>query len=67
VLLGRLAKHLGVDQHLLFTSRKITRIFVTSDVTTFLIQVSAFILELRLKIHSSGRQQVGELVLQLQV
>jgi hypothetical protein len=40
VLLGRLAKHLGVDQHLLVTSRKITRVYITSDVTTFLIQAA---------------------------
>ncbi|KAF8974506.1 RTA1 like protein-domain-containing protein [Flammula alnicola] len=40
VLLGRLAKHIDADQHLLVSSRKITLVFVTSDVTTFLIQAT---------------------------
>jgi hypothetical protein len=38
VLLGRLARHLGANQYLLVPSRKITQLFVTSDVITFLIQ-----------------------------
>ncbi|KDR83684.1 hypothetical protein GALMADRAFT_219515 [Galerina marginata CBS 339.88] len=38
VLLGRLAKHLKADKHLLVTSRRITIVFVSSDITTFLIQ-----------------------------
>jgi len=38
VLLGRLAKHLNADKHLLVTSRRITTVFVSSDITTFLIQ-----------------------------
>ena len=40
VLLGRLAKHLNADKHLLVRSRRITITFVTSDITTFLIQAS---------------------------
>jgi len=40
VLLGRLAKHLGADQHLIVSSRKITRVYVTSDIITFLIQAA---------------------------
>ncbi|PPQ91612.1 hypothetical protein CVT25_012793 [Psilocybe cyanescens] len=40
VLLGRLAKHLDADRHLLVTSRRITIVFVGSDVTTFLIQAA---------------------------
>lgn len=39
ILLGRLARHLNMDQHLLVKPRFITRIFIASDVTTFLIQV----------------------------
>ncbi|KAF8812497.1 RTA1-like protein [Phlegmacium glaucopus] len=38
VLLGRLAKHLGADQHLIISSRIITRVYIASDVITFLIQ-----------------------------
>jgi len=38
VLLGRLAKHLRGDQYLLISSRRITIVFVSSDITTFLIQ-----------------------------
>jgi len=40
VLLGRLAKHLGADQHLIVNSRIITRAYVTSDIVTFLIQAA---------------------------
>jgi hypothetical protein len=40
ILLGRLAKHLNADKHLLVTSRRITIVFITSDITTFLIQAS---------------------------
>ncbi|TFK43477.1 RTA1-like protein [Crucibulum laeve] len=38
VLLGRLARHLKADQHLLISPRRITIVFITSDITTFLIQ-----------------------------
>ncbi|PPQ98523.1 hypothetical protein CVT24_004014 [Panaeolus cyanescens] len=38
VLLGRLAKHLEADAYLLVNSRRITIVFISSDVTTFLIQ-----------------------------
>ncbi|KAH7105315.1 RTA1-domain-containing protein [Auriculariales sp. MPI-PUGE-AT-0066] len=38
VLLGRLARFLRADQHLLVSPQKITRVFVTSDIVTFLIQ-----------------------------
>ncbi|KAF9567334.1 RTA1-like protein [Agrocybe pediades] len=38
VLLGRISKHLNADQHLLVPSRRITMVFVASDITTFLIQ-----------------------------
>ncbi|PPQ94007.1 hypothetical protein CVT25_009855 [Psilocybe cyanescens] len=38
VLLGRLAKHLNADKHLLVTSRRITIVYVGSDISTFLIQ-----------------------------
>ncbi|KAG6890218.1 hypothetical protein C0995_010229 [Termitomyces sp. Mi166 len=40
VLLGRMATYLGLDKHLLVSPRKITAAFVTSDVTTFLIQAA---------------------------
>jgi len=40
VLLGRLAKHVGADQHLIVPSRIITRVYVTSDIVTFLIQAA---------------------------
>lgn len=39
VLLGRMAKWLGGDRHLLIRPQRITLAFVLSDVTTFLIQV----------------------------
>jgi hypothetical protein len=39
VLLGRMARWLGGDRHLLITPRRITLVFVLSDVTTFLTQV----------------------------
>ncbi|KAG6916828.1 hypothetical protein DXG01_005213 [Tephrocybe rancida] len=38
VLLGRIASYLGLDNYLLIPARKITRAFVISDVSTFLIQ-----------------------------
>ncbi|KAJ4478175.1 RTA1-like protein [Lentinula aciculospora] len=38
VLLGRLARHLRCDKYLLVTSRRITITFISSDITTFLIQ-----------------------------
>lgn len=38
VLLGRLARHLDADHRLLVSSRKITIVFITSDISTFLIQ-----------------------------
>ncbi|KAF9057621.1 RTA1 like protein-domain-containing protein [Panaeolus papilionaceus] len=38
VLLGRLAKYLQADEFLLVNPRKITIVFISSDITTFLIQ-----------------------------
>ncbi|KAF9485300.1 RTA1-like protein [Pholiota conissans] len=38
VLLGRIAKHLNADKHLLVSSRRITIVYVSSDISTFLIQ-----------------------------
>jgi len=38
VLLGRLARHLRCDKYLLVTPRRITIVFISSDITTFLIQ-----------------------------
>ncbi|KAJ7437202.1 RTA1-like protein [Mycena galericulata] len=40
VLLGRLARYLQCDQHLLVSPRRITVVFVSSDITTFLIQAA---------------------------
>jgi len=40
VLLGRLAKYLGADQHLIVSSQKITRVYIASDIITFLIQAA---------------------------
>ncbi|KAH0840126.1 RTA1-domain-containing protein [Lanmaoa asiatica] len=40
VLLGRLARHLSCTTHVLLPVRKLTLVFVSSDVTTFLIQAS---------------------------
>ncbi|KAJ8086698.1 hypothetical protein PM082_005521 [Marasmius tenuissimus] len=40
VLLGRLASHLSCDRHLLVSPRRVTIIFVASDVITFLIQAA---------------------------
>ncbi|CAA7259818.1 unnamed protein product [Cyclocybe aegerita] len=38
VLLGRLARHVQSDRHLLVSPHNITLVFVSSDITTFLIQ-----------------------------
>ncbi|KAF8220825.1 RTA1-like protein [Tricholoma matsutake] len=38
ILLGRISRHLHSDELLLVSSHRITQIFVTSDITTFLIQ-----------------------------
>ncbi|KIK54155.1 hypothetical protein GYMLUDRAFT_177855 [Collybiopsis luxurians FD-317 M1] len=38
VLLGRLARYLRCDKYLMVTSRRITITFISSDITTFLIQ-----------------------------
>ncbi|KAF9534270.1 RTA1 like protein-domain-containing protein [Crepidotus variabilis] len=40
VLLGRLARHLDADKHLLISSRRLTAVFITSDVVTFLTQAA---------------------------
>ncbi|KAF8897589.1 RTA1 like protein-domain-containing protein [Infundibulicybe gibba] len=40
VLLGRLARHLNCDQYLLVSPRRITIVFISSDITTFLIQAA---------------------------
>ncbi|KAK0453525.1 RTA1-like protein [Armillaria borealis] len=40
VLLGRLSRYLGATQHLLVNPRRITAVFISSDVTTFLIQAA---------------------------
>ncbi|KAG6809079.1 hypothetical protein H0H92_001687, partial [Tricholoma furcatifolium] len=40
VLLGRLAAHLDLTKHLIVPANKITKAFVLSDVTTFLIQAA---------------------------
>ena len=39
VLLGRLASHLDCSKYLLVPARRITLIFIASDISTFLIQV----------------------------
>ncbi|KAG6917911.1 hypothetical protein DXG01_000520 [Tephrocybe rancida] len=40
VLLGQLARHLGASNYLAIPARRITRVFVASDITTFLIQAA---------------------------
>lgn len=40
ILLGRLARHLQCDKYLMVAPRRITITFISSDITTFLIQVS---------------------------
>ncbi|KAL1675573.1 RTA1 like protein-domain-containing protein [Schizophyllum commune] len=40
VLLGRIARALGCGQYLAISPRRITTVFVTSDITTFLIQAA---------------------------
>lgn len=40
VLLGRLAVYLGAPEHLVISPRRVTPLFVCSDLVTFLIQVS---------------------------
>jgi len=40
VLLGRLARYLEADRHLLVNPRRITIVFISSDITTFLIQAA---------------------------
>ncbi|KAG6857110.1 hypothetical protein H0H87_009671 [Tephrocybe sp. NHM501043] len=40
VLLGQLARHLGASEYLAIPAHRITRVFVASDITTFLIQAA---------------------------
>ncbi|KAJ7240330.1 RTA1-like protein [Mycena haematopus] len=40
VLLGRLARYLECDKHLIVNPRRITIVFISSDITTFLIQAA---------------------------
>ncbi|KAJ7490393.1 RTA1-like protein [Mycena galericulata] len=40
VLMGRLARFLECDKHLMVSPRRITTVFVSSDITTFLIQAA---------------------------
>ncbi|KAJ7180301.1 RTA1-like protein [Mycena crocata] len=40
VLLGRLARFLECDKHLLVSPRRITIVFISSDITTFLVQAA---------------------------
>ena len=40
VLLGRLARHLRVPHHLLVPARRITLLFLSSDISTFLVQAA---------------------------
>jgi len=40
VLLGRMARYLGTDSHLLIPARRITVVFIVSDIATFLIQAA---------------------------
>ena len=51
VLLGRLSRWLGADRHVLIPPTKITKVFVLSDVVTFLTQVR-YSKNHRLRIHS---------------
>jgi hypothetical protein len=39
ILLGRLARRLNCSQYLLVPANRITLVFISSDITTFLIQV----------------------------
>jgi hypothetical protein len=39
VLLGRLARHVDSSKYLLVPARRITIVFVSSDISTFLVQV----------------------------
>ena len=41
VLLARLVRHLKTGKYLLVNPRKLALVFVSSDITTFLIQVSS--------------------------
>ncbi len=40
MLLGQIADYLGADSHVLISRKRLTLVFVLSDVITFLIQVS---------------------------
>ncbi|KAJ6490400.1 RTA1-like protein [Mycena vitilis] len=40
VLLGRLARFLSCDKHLMVSPRRITIVFISSDITTFLVQAA---------------------------
>ncbi|KAJ7094591.1 RTA1-like protein [Mycena belliarum] len=40
VLLGRLARYLNCDKHLMVSPRRITIVFISSDITTFLVQAA---------------------------
>lgn len=44
MLMGRLARYIDSNAHLLIPPKRITVVFVASDITTFLIQVSRSII-----------------------
>ena len=52
VLLGRLARHVDCSKYLLVPAKRITIIFIASDISTFLIQVRVFV-------YSSGVLDMG--------
>ncbi|KIJ70506.1 hypothetical protein HYDPIDRAFT_23606 [Hydnomerulius pinastri MD-312] len=68
VLLGRLAHHINCTDHVLLPARRLTIIFVSSDITTFLIQAAGGGLSVS---HNPTQEQTGShiflagLVLQL--
>ncbi|KAG8929495.1 hypothetical protein FRC03_004238 [Tulasnella sp. 419] len=57
ILLGRLVGHLGMDHYLLVRSNRVTAIFITSDVITFLIQAAGGGISASIDIH---KRETGE-------
>ncbi|KAI9574466.1 RTA1-domain-containing protein [Boletus coccyginus] len=56
VLFGRVARHLSCPTHVLLPVQKLTLVFVSSDITTFLIQVMGAGLTVS---HNQTQQQLG--------
>ncbi|KAH7917425.1 RTA1-domain-containing protein [Leucogyrophana mollusca] len=68
ILLGRLSRHIRCTQHVLVPAHRLTVIFVSSDVTTFLIQAAGGVLNISQNVNTAlmgSRIFFAGLILQL--